>query len=148
MSPITATFNGLGTPGAQTFSGYTVDGQVVTVTTTQTISGGNITDSISLSVPSNFIPAGTTTNTGAVINDIELDMGFNNAGTNTLDFTPAITGTPSYAYSAQFATSFTVGFGDLATRPTATRRCITTSITPPRTPTVCPSSIPRPSTSL
>ena len=115
VTPITATFNGLGTLGAQTFGGYALGGQNVTVTTTEAISDGNITDSIFLSVPTNFIPAGTTTNTGAVINEIELDMGNYNAGTNTLDFTPAITGTPTYTYSTQFAVSNTVGIFNHAT---------------------------------
>ena len=105
VTPITPTFNGAGT--AQTFTGAALGSQTVTVTTTQTITGSNVTDSLSLSVPTNFIPTGTTTSAGNVINGIELDLGFNSAGTNTLDFTPAITGTPTYTGSAIYGAANT-----------------------------------------
>ena len=100
-SQLTATFTGTGV--AQTFTSAAFNNQTVSVFTTQTIGATTTTDSISLSVPTNFIPAGTTAPDGSVINDIELDMGELNAGTNTLDFATAITSTPTYTGSILYS---------------------------------------------
>ena len=100
---LTVTFNGLGAAGAQTFANGAAGSQTVTATTTQTVGATTTIDTIALSVPTNFVPTGTTTSSSTVINDIELDMGEFNGGTNTLDFTPAITGTPTYTGSVFYS---------------------------------------------
>ena len=75
------------------------------MTSSETLNGNIFTDTIRISVPSTFIPAGTVDNNGNVINALEFSIGdFNipNGGTaNTLDYTTAInlisvTGTLGY----------------------------------------------------
>ena len=99
----TATFTGTGVGQVFTFGT-----QVVTVTTRETMSGSSITDSISIGVPLNFIPTGTTNAAGGAINLIEFDFGEYNGGTDTLDFSRAVAGTPTYTGSVNYQTSSTL----------------------------------------
>jgi hypothetical protein len=59
----------------------------LTVTSSETIGATNVTDTITISVPTNFAPAGTTVgNPAGVVATMEADLGGYNAGTDTLDF--------------------------------------------------------------
>ena len=90
----------------QTYTNDTlVNGQVLTVTSSETRNGNVFTDNIQISVPGTFIPAGTTDNNGNVVNALEFSIGNYNVpmgGTfDTLDYTTAInlssvTGTLGY----------------------------------------------------
>lgn len=120
VSPLTVTFTGTGV--GQTFAAAGPNGQTVTVTTTQTTAGGNITDSISIGVPTNFVPDGTTTASGAVVNNLRVYMGYDAAGTNTLNFTPALTGVLT------FAGTYTYNNGTFALNPVVTLSNADTSL--------------------
>ena len=86
VAPLTATFG-----MTQTFPGAGLGGQTVTVTSSESFSGGNTIDTITISVPTNFLPAGTTIG-GTPVTVLEMDLGGFNAGTNTLDFLTPVTG--------------------------------------------------------
>lgn len=96
VSPLTATF---GT--TQTFVGAGPGGQTVTVTSSETIGVTNTTDTITISVPTNFDPTGTTIG-GTPVTVLEMDLGGYNAGTNTLDFLLPVT-SPTYTGSLLFS---------------------------------------------
>lgn len=94
IAPITATF-GL----TQTFAGG-LGGQTITVTSSETV-GVNTVDSVTISVPTNFVPAGTTIG-GLPVTTLQLDMGRLNAGTNGFDLVLPIasaTGSGSILFS-------------------------------------------------
>lgn len=80
----------------QTYANSTlVAGQVLTVTSSETVNGGTVTDSFRISVPNTFIPAGTVDNNGNVVNALVFSIGnyyIPTGGTaNTLDFTLPLT---------------------------------------------------------
>ncbi len=75
----------------QTFANDALGGQTLTVTSMESTSAGITTDTIAIGVPTNFIPAGTTDNNGNVINALEFSIGNYLGGTNTLDFSTALT---------------------------------------------------------
>jgi hypothetical protein len=89
VSPLTATF---GT--TQTFAAAGLGGQTVTVTSSETVGVSTTTDTITISVPTNFAPTGTTIG-GTPVTVMEMDLGGYNAGTNTLDFLLPVT-SPTY----------------------------------------------------
>jgi hypothetical protein len=96
VSPLTGTF-GL----TQTFPGAGLGGQTVTVTSSETFNGLNTVDTVTISVPTNFIPTGTTIG-GTPVTLLEMDLGGYNAGTDTLDFLTPVVGatyTGSLLYS-------------------------------------------------
>ena len=68
----------------------------MTVTSSQTGSGNNFTATITISVPTNFIPAGTLDNNGNVVNALVFSIGnyyIPTGGTaNTLDFNTSLLG--------------------------------------------------------
>ena len=72
------------------YTGAALGGQTLTVASTETIGATVTTDTVVVSVPTNFIPTGTTFNTSAVnnqtVNFIELDLGLGNGGTNPINF--------------------------------------------------------------
>ncbi|MGI8955980.1 MAG: PEP-CTERM sorting domain-containing protein [Chthoniobacterales bacterium] len=103
--PLTATF-GL----TQTFPGAGLGGQTVTVTSSESVGPTMTTDTITISVPTNFDPTGTTIG-GLPVTTLEMDMGGYNAGTNTLDFTLPLT-SPTYTGSLLYSG------GTLALNPT------------------------------
>lgn len=81
------------------------DDQTVTVTSSETIGATMTTDTVSIFLPTNFLPDdGTTTPNGFVIDQIEFDLGSGNAGTNGLDFLLPI-GVTSFTGSVQFGSS-------------------------------------------
>lgn len=87
----------------QTFSGDALGGQTLTVTSSESVSGGTTTDLISISVPTNFDPTGTTVGSpaGPVIS-MEADLGGYNAGPTPLNFSSNVsnaTVTGSMIYS-------------------------------------------------
>ena len=67
----------------------------------QYLSNGFITDFITLSVPSNFVPAGTVDNGGHTLNAIQFSIGDYLGGTNSLNLSPAIS-----AYSVSGTATF------------------------------------------
>jgi PEP-CTERM motif len=84
VSPIDATF------GTTTvYHGAGLGGADVTVSSAETISGTTITDTITLSVPVNFLPTGTTAGDGGVVTEMELDLGGYYAGTDRLSLSQA-----------------------------------------------------------
>lgn len=98
IQPITATF-GVNSTIAATGAG---GAQTVTFTSSEAIGATTTTDTFTISVPTNFIPTGTTNSAGGVINLIEFDFGGYTAGTNTLDFaTPLFS--PTYTGSLLFS---------------------------------------------
>ncbi len=103
----TLTLAGTGAGGAQT----------VTVIGSETISGTTVTDTISVGVPANFIPTGTTNSAGGTINVLELDLGGYNGGTNTIDFLTAVN-SPTYSgfirYGANGASQLTLTASTIA----------------------------------
>ena len=91
---ITATF---GT--TQTFAGSgPTAGQTITVASSEVVGATRTTSTISISVPTNFAPAGTVTNGGAPIGVMFFDIGQFNGGTNGVNFALPIT-SPAYAGS-------------------------------------------------
>ncbi|MGI8436646.1 MAG: PEP-CTERM sorting domain-containing protein [Chthoniobacterales bacterium] len=96
VSPLTATFG-----MTQTFVGAGPGGQTVTVTSSETINGAMTTDTVTISVPTNFVPTGTTIG-GTPVTLLEMDLGGYNAGTNTLDFLTPVT-SPTYTGSIQYS---------------------------------------------
>jgi hypothetical protein len=84
--PFSATFG-----STQTFPGAGPNGQTVTVTSSENIGPSTTTDTVTISVPSDFIPSGFTIN-GNPVTEIEMDLGNSNAGNDTLDFVLPITG--------------------------------------------------------
>ena len=68
---ITPTFG-----STQTYTNSTlVSGQVLTVTSSETINAGTVTDSFRVSVPTTFIPAGTVDGNGNVVNALVFSIG-------------------------------------------------------------------------
>ncbi len=67
-----------------------LNGQTLVVNSNEYVSGGTTTDYVSLSVPSNFVPAGTKDNAGNTLNAIQFSLGIGFGGTNPLDVNPAI----------------------------------------------------------
>ena len=74
----------------ETFAGDALEGQTLTETSSESTTGGITTDTISISVPNNFVPSGTTDNNGNIINAIQFSIGIDLGGTNPLDFSMAI----------------------------------------------------------
>ena len=70
------------TPGGSNY-------QTLTVSSNESTAAGVTTDTISLSVPTNFIPAGTKDNNGNLINAIQFSFGNYLGGTDPLDFSLA-----------------------------------------------------------
>jgi MYXO-CTERM domain-containing protein len=81
----------------------TSDGETATITSTETAAGGKTTDKVTVTVPTAFVPSGSTFSDGDVINEEDLEIGFA-AGTKALTFSvpvnTAITasGTGVYTY--------------------------------------------------
>jgi hypothetical protein len=72
----------------QTFTGDALGGQTLTVTSSEVVGATTTTDTISISVPTNFAPAGTLVGAspGGAVTEMEADLGGYNAGPDTLDF--------------------------------------------------------------
>lgn len=83
--PFDATF---GTTAS--YANYALNGQTLTVSSTEYVSGNTVNDFFSFSVPSNFVPTGTTDNGGHALNAIQFGIGIYTTGTNPLDLSPAI----------------------------------------------------------
>ena len=79
--PVTATFG-----AEQTFPAAGLDGQPVTVISSESTFQGATTDNVFVYVPSNFVPVGQTDAAGAVIDAVEFSIGDYLGGTQTLDF--------------------------------------------------------------
>lgn len=117
-APLTATFG-----QTQTFANSALNGQTVTVSSFETVSGGRTTDTITIGVPLNFVPVSTVDASGNVISRIELQMGQFSAGNNPLNFAqpiagPAFSGTvlfgsPAAPQTGQPPVDGTVGNGGL-----------------------------------
>lgn len=73
----TATF---GTP--QTYVAAGINGQDITITSTETVGATNTTDTFVVSTPVNFLT--TTTISGTTITALEFDLGNANSGSNTI----------------------------------------------------------------
>ena len=92
------------TPTFGTISAYgnsALNGQTLVVNSNEFVNGNVTTDFVSLSVPSNFVPAGTKDNAGNTLNAIQFSLGIGFGGTNALDVNPAI-----LAYNATGAVTF------------------------------------------
>ncbi|WP_375391940.1 PEPxxWA-CTERM sorting domain-containing protein [uncultured Sphingomonas sp.] len=94
--PLTAIFG-----QTQTFAGAGPGGQTVTVTSFETVGATMTTDSVSVFVPTNFVPSGATAG-GKPINFIEFDLGEFYADSDGIDFLSPITGA-NYAGSVVYA---------------------------------------------
>ena len=71
------------------------------LTSTESVTATTTTDTISISVPTNFAPAGTESANGGTPTRVEFELGDGNAGSNTLDFltplySPTYIGTGTY----------------------------------------------------
>ncbi len=98
VSPIDATF---GT--TQNFAGAGLGGQTVTITSSEVVGATTTTDTISISVPTNFDPTGTTI-AGSPITQMQSNLGGSFAGTDTLDYqTPLNPTTTVFAGSATYS---------------------------------------------
>ena len=86
--------------GTQTFTGDALGGQTLTVTSSQTGTGANFLDTITISVPTNFVPAGTTDGAGNVINGVVFAIGTLYGGTSTLDFDTSLAGATFSGYTS------------------------------------------------
>ena len=84
--PQTVTFG-----ATTTFTGVGLGGYNVTVTSSETTSGTNTVDTINVSTPTNFVPAGYALSSGSVFNGVQLDIGDANAGANTVDLLTSLT---------------------------------------------------------
>ena len=60
---------------SQTFSGDTLDGEDLTISYLETVTGSTFTDTITLSTPTTFLPAGTTDSNGNVVDSLEFAIG-------------------------------------------------------------------------
>ena len=94
-------------PGAAAAAGGTF--VPLTVSSTETTSGGVTTDSINISVTGNFVPT-TTDNNGNLANAMEFSIGTYNGGTDTLDYTAKlvnakVSGTVTYNVNGQVKTA-------------------------------------------
>ncbi len=86
------------------YPGFALNNQSLTVSSTQYLSGNNVVDFFSFSVPSNFVPAGTTDNGGHTLNAIQFSIGNYLGGNNPLNLSPAIsnatvTGTVTFVFN-------------------------------------------------
>ena len=93
----------------QTFANDALGGQTLTVTSSQTGTATNFVDTITVSVPTNFVPAGTTDNANNIINGIVFSIGsylIPSGGTaNPLDFNTSLVGAK---YSGSVSGTMTV----------------------------------------
>lgn len=94
----------------------------VTVTSSETIGATTTTDTISIFVPTNFIPANTRTVSGNIIDYLEFDLGAFNADANGLDFLQPISG-------AVFSGDLIYALGTFALDPDVTLSANNTSLT-------------------
>ena len=79
--------------GATTsYANDALGGQTLTITSTEAVIAGITTDTISLSVPTNFVPAGTKDNDGNILNAIQFSFGSYLGGSNPLNLSTAATG--------------------------------------------------------
>ena len=91
-------------PTFGTLSAYAnsaLNGQTLVVNSNEFVNGNVTTDFVSLSVPSNFVPAGTRDNAGNTLNAIQFSLGVYLSGTNPLNLSPAI-----LAYTATGSVTF------------------------------------------
>jgi PEP-CTERM motif len=70
----------------QTFNNSALGGQVLTVSSSEVVGATNITDTITISVPTNFIPAGTVSTGTTPVQVAFAELGGGNAGTDLLKF--------------------------------------------------------------
>ena len=75
-----------------TYASDALGGQTLTVTSSETTTGGVTTGTFSFSVPTNFVPSGTQDSGGMALNAIQFSFGDYLGGTNPLDLTKAATG--------------------------------------------------------
>ena len=93
----------------QTFPGAGANGQDYTITSGETVSGSSITDTFTISTPTNFIT--TTTLNGTTITGLQFDIGDANSGTsfggvpNTVDYSTPITSYTQAGSSIIFTTT-------------------------------------------
>ncbi len=73
-----------------TFTNRGVGGQSVTVSSVQSVSGNTTTDYFFVSVPTNFVPAGTVDNNGNVIDAIDFGIGIELGGSDAVNFDAAV----------------------------------------------------------
>lgn len=77
------------------YANSALNGQTLTISSVQYVSGNLFNNFISFSVPTNFVPAGTTDSGGHALNGIQFSIGnyfIPTGGTgNPLDFNPALT---------------------------------------------------------
>lgn len=85
VSPLTATFG-----ATQMFAGAAPGNQTVTVSSSQSLNAGFITATIMISVPTNFLPAGSNIG-GMPVTQLVMQFGGFNAGMNRLDFQNPLT---------------------------------------------------------
>lgn len=72
---------------AQAYPNAALGGQTLTVSSSESVSNGAVTDTITISVPTNFVPTGTLDNHKNLINAITFSIGVYQGGTDPLDFT-------------------------------------------------------------
>ena len=106
----------------QTFANSAANGQTVTVFSSETINNGTVTDTIRVSVPNTFIPAGTLDNNGRVVNSLSFGIGsyYLPAGgtANPLDFTlPLTPGSTTLTGTLGYTLNGTPGSLGLAQNP-------------------------------
>ena len=98
VGPLTATFG-----ATQTFTNATLDGETVTVASSESVTPTTTTDTVTISAPTAFLPSGATFSDGTAITSEQVDLG-GNAGTNGLDLAlpinpTTLSGLGSFAYN-------------------------------------------------
>jgi hypothetical protein len=83
VSPLQVAFG-----STQVFDGAGIDGQNITVSSSETVGATTTTDTIIISTPTNFLT--TATIDGTTISDLQLDLGDGNAGGVGIALTTAI----------------------------------------------------------
>lgn len=106
-SQLTATFG-----ATQTYPGAGLGGQDVTVISSETIGATMTTDTFTISVPTNFDPAGTMVGGTDPVTLIEMDIGGYNAGTNPINFAGPIS-SPTYSGSVLYGTNSTASLNPI-----------------------------------
>jgi len=101
-----------------TIPNATSDGETATITSSETIGATTTTDKVTLSVPTHFVPVGSTFSDGDLIDEEDLEIGFD-AGTTGLQFLVPVASLTSATGTAKYKTTrsatYTFANGDVYT---------------------------------
>lgn len=114
IGPFTPTFG-----QTLTIPDATSDGETATITSSETIGATTTTDTVTVSVPTRFVPVGTTFSDGDIINEEDLEIGFDTSS-DGLTFASPVTGGITATGTANYevgglSEQFTFSAGDVYT---------------------------------